>query len=79
MSVFDEELHMFGDMDVDDDGCVVLDIELQVVEVLNRVSKFLYPLLKGPFYRVMFFLRSLSHVPHGLDLQGCHPCLLIKY
>lgn len=38
MGVFDEELHMFGDVYVDDDGGIILYVKLQVVQVFKSKS-----------------------------------------
>lgn len=78
VGVFDEKLHMFGDMNVDDDGCIIFDVKLQVVEIFKSKSKFFDPLLKSFLHRVMFLFRSFIHMPHGFHLKRSHPGLLIK-
>jgi hypothetical protein len=38
VGILDEKLHVFRYMNVYDDGCIVLDVELQVVEILNCIA-----------------------------------------
>lgn len=38
VSIFDEELHVLGYMAVDDDWSIVLYVELEVIEVLDRMA-----------------------------------------
>lgn len=38
MSVLDEELHVFRDVNVNDDRSVILDVKLKIVEILHFVT-----------------------------------------
>jgi hypothetical protein len=38
VGVLDKEFHVFGNVYVNDDGGVVLDIELKVVQILNIIT-----------------------------------------
>ena len=56
MSILDEEVHMLGDMNVDDDRRIVLHIKLQIVEIFERVAHFLDPSLKSGLDLVVLLL-----------------------
>ena len=74
MSILDEEVHMLGDMNVDDDRRIVLHIKLQIVEIFERVAHLLDPSLKRGLDLVVLLLGLEGHVLHGFYLQGSHPC-----
>ena len=68
MSILDEEVHMLGDMNVDDDRRIVLHIKLQIVEIFERVAHFLDPSLKRGLDLVVLLLGLEGHVLHGFYL-----------
>ena len=68
MSILDEEVHMLGDMNVDDDRRIVLHIKLQIVEIFERVAHLLDPSLKRGLDLVVLLLGLEGHVLHGFYL-----------
>lgn len=78
MSILDKEVHMLGDMNMDDDWSIILHIELQIVEIFKCIPHFFDPRLKCGFDFIVFFLGFEDHVLHGIHLQGSHPCAGIE-
>lgn len=78
VSILDKEVHMLGDMNMDDDWSIILHIELQIVEIFKCIPHFFDPRLKCGFDFIVFFLGFEDHVLHGIHLQGSHPCAGIE-
>ena len=78
VSILYEKLHMFWDMTVDNDGSIIFNVKLQIVEILNRISKFFYSLLECILDVIVLFLGFVIHMLHGIHLETSHPCFFIK-
>ena len=70
---------MFGDMDLNDHGCIVFDIELQVVEIFECVSESFDFLLQFWPGCIVFFLAFDGHVAHSLLLERGHAGIGVEF
>lgn len=68
MSVLDEELKMPVCVHVDNDGGVVNDVMIEVLQVLLDITQLLNSFLKFFLFPEVKFLALLVHVDHRIDL-----------
>jgi hypothetical protein len=79
MGVFHKKFHVLGNMYMNDNGSVIFNIELKVVQIFNSISKAFYSSLKSISYSKMLILWFFVHIFNCLKLKFCHSCFLIYF
>ena len=69
MGVLDKELHVLGNMDMDDNGSIVLDVEVEILKIFGFKSKSFDFFQKRRFSFIMQFFRPFVHVIDGFNLK----------
>lgn len=75
MRVFDEELEVFGEVDVDYDRGVVFDVEVEIIEVFHCQFQPFHPILQLLLRSQVFLRRLILHMHDGLRLELREPAI----